>query len=313
MLGGFIVENWKHKVLPSEDVIGFGVRRACDGKDIEIIVAADGITRDPLIRNDWNLPDSGNFFGKMMFSMFYPRPSHAAKAAKIVCDAAINFDYNHLNQIDENTARWVLRTSNSHIKKYQKKEVPKGDYLQNDFPGAVAALALFSGEQAYWSFITDCGFAVFGKEGEVKFKTPNENPNSKGSIDEDVAKKYNTSFRESKGRKIIRSEYRNNPKNPLAYGALTGEEFAIPYIRSGKRLLSPGDICAVYSDGVEEILFPGKKPGESYEAVAKRWAEIKEQKRMISDFFCRQDFFGLKQYCRANVRTEGSLVLRVGD
>ena len=62
-----------------------------------------------------------------------------------------------------------------------------------------------------------------------KFMTPNEGPNSKGSIDADIKSKYKTGFKFPEGRKIIRSEYRNNPIQPLAYGALTGEENAMRY------------------------------------------------------------------------------------
>lgn len=302
MLNGFIVENWKHLVLPTEDAVGFGVRKGPEG-NVEVMIAVDGITRDPLIRADMRLPNTRNLFGKIFHASFYPRPSHAAAAAKIARDTAMNFDYEHLRQFTEFSGRDVLFSANDRIQDYQEEHVPNPDYLADDFPGCVASVALIDGRKAFWSFITDCGFAVFGKDGKLKFRTPSENPNSRGSIDFDVKIKHGTSFREAKGRRIIREDYRNNSANPMSYWALTGEAKAILGVRYGIRELSPGDTCVVYTDGAEEIILPRKAHLE-YDA---------RKLDLVEDFFARRDFKGLKQYCQAKVRTEGSLVYRAED
>ena len=62
-----------------------------------------------------------------------------------------------------------------------------------------------------------------------------------------------------KQEKKVRSEYRNNLNNIVdgkcvSYGALTGEEDAINFIRSGKLKLEDGDTIIVYSDGFSYYL-----------------------------------------------------------
>jgi len=192
-------------------------------KNSEIVVAvADGITRD-LVNNK------------------YPNPSPAKNAADICCKIFIKTK--------------SLEMCNKEIGKLNKKYNHNQDYLQNDFWACVGVGGVIKDYKLSYEFITDCGVAVFNKKGELKFRTSNECPNSKGSIDEDIKKRGHTSFKTPEGRKLIRSFYRNNPKNPLSYGALTGEKNAEHYIRKGESKLNRGDYVLFYSDGFLSIIY----------------------------------------------------------
>lgn len=60
-------------------------------------------------------------------------------------------------------------------------------------------------------------------------------------------------------RVIVRRDYRNNSSNIqdgkcVSYGAITGEEAAIEFIKTGQFELSDDDIIAVCSDGFTNFL-----------------------------------------------------------
>ncbi len=60
-------------------------------------------------------------------------------------------------------------------------------------------------------------------------------------------------------RAIVRRDYRNNLNNIqngtcVSFGAITGEDSAINFIKSGQIELSNGDLVLVYSDGFTNFL-----------------------------------------------------------
>ncbi len=216
----FTKHNPNVKGRPEEDSFRYSK------KSNEIIIAvADGITRD-LVK------------GK------YPDPSPAKIAADLFCESFLK--------------KSSLRYVNDQIKRLNNEENPMKDYLENDFWACVAVGGVIKDYKLSYEFIADCGLAVFNKEGKLKFKTANEGPNSKGSIDEEVKKKYSTGFNKPKGRKIIRSKYRNNLDEPLAYGALTGEKNAEHYVGGGEIDLEEEDYVLFYTDGMIPLIFSDK-------------------------------------------------------
>ena len=58
---------------------------------------------------------------------------------------------------------------------------------------------------------------------------------------------------------MVRKQFRNNPNNIVdgkcvSYGALTGEEEAIGFIKTGAVKIADGDTIIVYSDGMSNYL-----------------------------------------------------------
>ncbi len=208
---------------PEEDSFDYDL----NGKKI-IVAVADGITRDSVN-------------GK------YPNPSPAKIAADLFVKSFIS-EAKRKNSIEKS-----IKNSNNKIAKLNSSL--KVDYLANDYWACVGVGGVITNSKLEYGFIADCGVCVFSENGKLKFRTPNEGPNSRGSIDEDIRKKYKTSFTEEKGRKIIRSKYRNNIDEKLSYGAFTGEKSALGFLRTGDFDLSKGDYIVFYSDGFIPIIY----------------------------------------------------------
>jgi len=290
---GFTVKNWK-SLKPIEDAC----RVSNDGRTIAV---ADKITRDPrrtpiiqfpehkldvlgylgAVRFFANYPESGNDVSGLACSLFTTRHWKDASCEEVRDEVEqINSAIGRLNDYTKKVNHW--------------KEF---DYLEHDTPGCVAAGAVEDNGRVIYFCIADCGIAVYDKFGSIRFRTKNEGPNSRGSIDEDVAKKFNTNFSLPEGRRIIREMYRNKPDNPLSYGALTGEKEAMSYVRVGETSVDEGEILMGYSDGLEDMIENG------------------EFRRLLSEGIGEKDFGVMKdrlrRFCRSKVKSEGTLVYMV--
>lgn len=202
--------------------------------DNEAIVA-DGITRDPEGISDFSKCTKQEFLEK------YPRPSGAELAAKKVCESFSK---------SNGTLKERLIIANEDVKELNKEYIKNCDYLENDYYGTVASCISIKDDTLYYAYICDCGVIVYDKNGNIKFKTKDD----KELYSDPYINKIGIPWYLPEARKIVRSEYRNNLNNVIdgkciSYGALTGEESAISFIRRGQLKLYEGDIIIVYSDG----------------------------------------------------------------
>ncbi len=269
---GFTFRNWKAKLagFPQEDSYARG-SSAVKQKDIACV--ADGVTRDFI---DGSVVTK-NLGGLLKFwTGKYPK--YAQRASQICVKNFMNTE--------------SLIEANKAIADYNSKTFENIDYLGNDFAGCTAAGIVEEEGILDYQFIADSGIAIFEKNGDLKFKTPCEGPNSEGSIDEEVRRKYNSGFNELKGRAIIRSKYRNNPEEPLAYGVLTGEKNAENYIRKGTEKINEKDFVLLYTDGVEEIIFKGNEPNGDFAKLLKE-----------------NNYDSIENFCKERVATEGTLIV----
>lgn len=203
-------------------------------------VVADGITRDPIGISDLS---SASF--KEMIQK-YPRPSGAEYAAQVIVDSFKNKQPNLKNQLIE---------ANKKVKELNDKYIKNCDYLQNDYYGAVAACAYINNNILYWAYICDCGVIVYDKDGNIKFQTEDD----KEKYSDSYINKIGIPWNFPEARIIVRKDYRNNINNIIdgrcvSYGALTGEDSAINFIKSGELELEDGDIVVVYTDGFSKWL-----------------------------------------------------------
>jgi len=276
MIKEITVSSLLHKLLPSEDSTG-----CLETEDKKIIVVGDGITRDPFEA----LPGEKDYLRKLWFMVKYPRPSPAKAAAEILCNEFVISS--HYNWGTHSSVEEAFEKVNTAIEEYNTEHFSEPDYLTKDFAGCVGAGAHIVEHEVFYGFIADAGIAVFDAKGDMK-RTTNEGPNSKGSIDHDVSVHHRTNFLQPAGRKIIRQEYRNNPDNPLAYGALTGEENATKYyLKTGYFKLSEGSSVVAFTDGLEQVLELGK----------------------FRDALRSKNMGKIHRICQKSVKTEGSLVV----
>lgn len=203
-------------------------------------IVADGITRDPLGISDFSKCTLKEFLEK------YPNPSGAEMAAKEICKS---FSETKGSLVDR------LAKANNCVRKLNENYIKKCDYLENDYYGAVASCISISNDILNYAYICDCGVIVYDKNGTIKFKTEDD----KELYSDPYINKIGISWDLPEARRIVRSKYRNNINNVVegncvSYGALTGEETAINFIKSGQLELDDGDIIIVYSDGFAYFL-----------------------------------------------------------
>ena len=203
-------------------------------------IVADGITRDPIGITDFSKCSKCEFIEK------YPKPSGAELAAKEICKTFSNSKGSLTDRLIE---------ANKSVKKLNNKFINQCDYLENDYYGACASCIEFENNILNYAYICDCGVIVYNKNGNIKFKTNDD----KELYSDSYINKLGIPWSSPKTRKIVRSQYRNNLNNIIdgncvSYGALTGEESAINFIRSGQLTIEDGDIIIVYSDGFNYYL-----------------------------------------------------------
>ncbi len=219
--------------------IDFPIEDQYYANDNEAIVA-DGITRDPIGISDFSKCNEKEFLEK------YPRPSGAELAAKKVCESFSN---------SKGTLKERLLIANKDVKKLNEKYIKNCDYLENDYYGTVASCISIQDNILHYAYICDCGVIVYDKEGKIKFKTEDD----KELYSDPYINKIGIPWHLPEARKNVRSKYRNNLNNIVdgkcvSYGALTGEDEAINFIKEGNINLNNGDIIIVYSDGLTHFL-----------------------------------------------------------
>lgn len=288
---GFTVQNPKIKALELAVNVthlggNFSLREDSYAHDEfrGIACVADGISRD--FSNGSAV--TRDLKGIMKFlNGKYPNPSPAREVAEICTKTFLETK--------------SLEEANERIRHYNlKNNLTETDYLGRDLAGCTAAA--FSSDDkrkiSYW-FIADSGIAIIDEKGELKFKTPDEGPHSpvKNPYLEKILNQHG-GWNSPEGRNVIRTHYRNNPKEPFAYGALTGEAAAIDYVKIGSTENSQGDYILLFTDGMGELLFPpfDKSKGQ----------EIRKE---YADRIFNEDINGLKKLCQKNVHSEGTLIV----
>ena len=205
-----------------------------------VAIVADGITRDPIGISDFSKCSKKDFLEK------YPRPSGAELAVNDICETFSKTNGSLVNRLIE---------SNKSVRKLNETYISECDYLENDYYGAVASCISIEDDILNYAYICDCGVIVYDKNGNMKFKTEDD----KELYSDPYINKIGISWDLPEARKLVRSKYRNNLNNIVdgkcvSYGALTGEESAVSFIRSGQIKLEDGDIIIVYSDGFSYYL-----------------------------------------------------------
>jgi len=278
MATGFTVENWKLKVSmhPVEDT--YSIDRS--GK---IFAVADGITRDPAEY----LPNIKSPIGKLKFAMQYPRPSPARIASRIFTQTfpLVLRDYCFWNR-DEESIKKAFEEANKRIGNWNRHNGYGLNYTLRDFAGCVASGALINQDTVFWGYLTDCGVAIFDENGNLRFRTENQGPTK---YDKEIWKDerlQQIGWRDPEARTIVRRDYRNNLKEPNSFGALTGEEQAMHYVRTGVQETKPGEVVIVYSDGLEDII-------------------LSEE---FSNKLKKGNVESMRKLCKKRVRTEGTLI-----
>ena len=217
----FIFANERH-LAPREDALAWD-------DDIRVFVAADGVTRD------WDAIRQGD--------ASYPDPSPATAAADLVAETALR------NALRDGPHSGCLVTTTPDVRAMNERLGLWGncDYLERDFAGAVAAMAVVDGNALFVTWIGDCGVAVI-RDGRLVYLTRDQLDSVTAYLKENPAP-----FDDAR-RVYIRRDLRNKPNfcpdgSDVTYGVITGEAQAILYFESDVFELEPGDVVATHTDG----------------------------------------------------------------
>lgn len=190
----------------------------------------------------------------------YPSPSPASLASRLFCIDASSHVLNILTrakELGEEDIVAAFREATSGIRRVNEELglTAKLDYFENDFAGCVAVLGVLDLVQSgspmlLYGYIGDCGLVVFDKNLNPIFLSGNE-------LWPLEMFREGMAFTGAKERSIfVRKNLRNRPHSRvMTYGALTGEEEALLYVRTGKVLLEYGDTALFFSDGILPFIF----------------------------------------------------------
>jgi hypothetical protein len=271
-------------------------------------VVADGVTRD-CNNNEAAFLGIRRPIKSATTVMHYPRPSPARVAAEI-STSVIREVLTASERMDEGILRQAAMAANRSLQSYGRQigiTQESCDFLEHDYPGCALSIAALDSSNGHstvsWGFIGDCSAAVFGADGFLVAdqRTPEEafgqhKPHVARLIDQRViVEGYDRPTWETpRLRQIVRGDYRNNPAEPLSFGALTGESWdkIRPFFKTGTWEVNSGDIVITCSDGIGEILFDPDKASD------------------IAGFLSSRDFSGLRAFLRRHVKSEGTLCLQ---
>jgi len=292
MMYGFTVQNWKAKVLEGmvnlthlgeefslvEDSFGYDEQRgtAC---------VADGVRRD---FKDGSVVAINPKNIMKFLNEEYPNPS----PAKEVADDYVRMFMQGKSPTEINKAIWEYQ---------QKKGLVPTDYLAKDLAGCTfAGVFRLTNRFFSYTFMNAAGIAVIDKKGNLMFKTPDDGEHSfeKNPYLEKILEQHG-GFACQEGRRLIRSQYRNKPNEPFAYGALTGEPEALYYVHDGHEEIETGNYILLFTDGIRDLLFPRSEGEREPDSIDEKYVA-----KILAG-----DANGLRGLCRKNVSTEGTLIV----
>lgn len=198
-----------------------------------IYIALDGITRGPLPKGEE-----------------YPFPSPATWAAKEAA-AAMGKVLTEAETMSESTMLEAARAANNALRELNESLGlwANNDYLINDLAGTVFSAMAVNRDNVTYAYLGDCRVAKIDTAGNLIWISP-----------DDIApiRKEFPSIKdvgEQERYLRVRRDFRNKPTAPHgSYGALTGEDSAIHYIKTGTLPYEKGETILVCSDGITWFL-----------------------------------------------------------
>lgn len=260
------------------------------------MLAVDGVTRDC----EDGKRASRDLAGFVHAFRHYPRPSPAAEVAQLFAE-----QYPAVAALPLKDSFAAL---NHFIFQYNLSHFPDPDGLTEDLAGCVASAAVVDCKKnnaghkenrVNYGFISDCGVAVVGPDGELKMSTPDNGPNSpaKEKLFRPIIESFG-GWSNPTARQYLRTQVRNAPSGE-GYGVFTGEQAAMSYVRTGSFPISSGDSILVYTDGSAPILYenPDSLPGG------------RVLDRTVASLIADREYDRLERLFRKKVRTEATLVV----
>ena len=229
--------------------------------DNNFFCVADGVTRDLIggeIRPYPKTKEDAKYI-----AAHYPNPSGAYESSKIIATNFVKYIKSDKKEINKRSIKKAIQHANKDVWVINKNR--KIDYVGEDLYCSVAVGGAITEDFLYCFSIGDCYIKVFDEEKNEIFTTENDHQIME-QFEEDFLKKGLYSWMDPRSRILIRAGVRNNfvityNGKKVGFGALTGEETAIDFVKIYKVPLKNAKYICAYSDGCMQY-FENKSEAE---------------------------------------------------
>ncbi len=213
-----------------------------------IFCVADGVTRD-LIAGDIR-PYPKTKEEATYIAEHYPNPSGAFEASKIIANNFVKYLKNVQNA-DETDVKKAIEKANKDV--WAINQNRKIDYVGEDLYCSEAVGGIITEQYLYCFGIGDCYIKVYDEEYNEIFTTENDHLWME-KFEDEYLKNGEYNWMDPRYRLLIRAGLRNNNivtynGEKVGYGALTGEDRAMEFVKIYKVPLEKAKYIAAYSDG----------------------------------------------------------------
>lgn len=217
--------------------------------DNEIFCVADGVTRD-LIGGDIR-PYPKTKEEAQYIATNYPNPSGSFESSKIIANNFVKYMRKYKENVNENILKKIVKKANRDVWKINKNR--DIDYVGEDLYCSEAVGGIITNEFLYCFGIGDCYIKVFNEKNETIFSTENDHLWME-EFETDYLKTGEYEWMNPRYRLLIRGALRNNyivtyKGKHVGYGAFTGEDRAIDFVKIYKVPLKDAKYICAYSDG----------------------------------------------------------------
>lgn len=241
-----------------------------------IFCVADGVTRD--LKEGEVVPYPKTKQEAEYIANNYPNPSGAYMSSKICADNFLKYMQQYKEEeINKEAILEAIRKANKDIWEINKDR--NIDYLEQDLYCSEAVGGIILDNYLYCFSIGDCYIKCYNSKYEEIFVTENDHLLMENFEDE-FLKSGEYNWFDQRYRILIRAALRNNSiithnNKKVGYGALTGEESAIDFVKTYKINLDNVKYICAYSDGCMPY-FEGNKAEETIknpDIIAKEGSE----------------------------------------
>lgn len=244
-----------------------------------IFCVADGVTRDLIggeIRPYPKTKEEAKYIAE-----HYPNPSGAFKSSKAIADNFVKY-MKETEDITEQTIWEAIKKANKDVWEINKnREI---DYVGEDLYCSVAVGGIITDEYLYCFGIGDCYVKVFDENKKEIFTTVNDHIWME-DFENEYLKKGEYNWMNPRYRLLMRAGIRNNyiityNGKKVGYGALTGEDRAMDFVKVYKVPLKNAKYIVAYSDGCMQY-FENKEEAKSTLENPNRIAESGSERTLV--------------------------------
>ncbi len=245
-----------------------------------IFCIGDGVTRDLIggeIRPYPKTEDEAKYIAE-----HYPNPSGAFMSSKIIANNFVKYIKEREKNVDESIVKQSIKKANKDVWEINKNR--NIDYIGEDLYCSVAVGGIIKDDFLYCFSIGDCYIKTFDDNYNELFATENDHFYME-NYEEEFLKKGLYAWQDPRSRVLIRAGVRNNPiisykGKKVGYGALTGEDSAMEFVKIYKVKLNNTKYICAYSDGCM-LYFENKDESKKTIEIPDRIAECGSERTLI--------------------------------